>query len=108
MAAERKMAPDSGSERSQSPALDGPVADAPVGAGSDAASDRLAGLDVRAQSALLQEAFQAPYTVESETSATTPSPQRGSIFSRYGSRAVKSALGLLIVAVAGVGPVQRL
>ena len=108
MAAERKMAPGSGPERSQSPAFDDPVADAPVGAGGDAASDRLAGLDVRAQSALLQEAFQAPYTVESETSATSPSPQRGSIFSRYGSRAVKSALGLLIVAVAGVGPVQRL
>jgi len=108
MAAERKMAPGTGLERPQSPILDASAEDTPVGPGGGAAADRLAGLDVRAQSALLQEAFQAPHTIEPEAPATTPPPQRGSLFSRYGWRAVKSALGLLIVAIAGVGPVQRL
>src|SRR5205085_6211045 len=62
----------------------------------------------RAQSALLQEAFETPDPLERDPPASTPSPQRGSFFARLGWRALKSALGLGVIIIAGVGPVQRL
>jgi multidrug resistance efflux pump len=70
--------------------------------------DRPAGLDVRAQSARLKEAFEAPDPLDLDTRPPAPLPQRSSFFARYGSRALKSALGLGVVVIAGVGPVQRL
>ncbi len=65
-------------------------------------------LNVRAQSALLQEAFGKPVPLDLDTPASTPSPQRGSFIAGMGWRAFKSALGLGVIIVAGVGPVQRL
>ena len=65
-------------------------------------------LDVRAQSALLQEAFGKPDPLELDMPAATPSPQRGSFIARLGWRAFKSALGLGVIIIAGVGPVQRM
>ena len=62
---------------------------------------------MRAQSALLQEAFQTSDPIDHEIPANS-SPQSGSFMARYGWKGVKSALGLLVVAIAGVGPVQRL
>jgi multidrug resistance efflux pump len=108
MAAEQKQAPDTDSVPSKSPAPGVSASDHSVGPGEDAVADRLAGLDVRAQSALLQEAFQTPGPIEHEIPADMPSPKRGSLVSRYGWRGVKSALGLLVVVIAGVGPIQRL
>jgi hypothetical protein len=108
MAAEQKKAPNTDKEPPKSDPSGVSGSDHPVGPDDDAVADRLAGLDVRAQSALLQEAFQTPDPIEHETPSATPSPQRGSLFSRYGWRGVKSALGLLVVVIAGVGPVQRL
>ena len=108
MAAEQKKAPDTDSVPSKSPAPGVSASDHSVGPGEDAVADRLAGLDVRAQSALLQEAFQTPRPIEHEIPADMPSPKRGSLVSRYGWRGVKSALGLLVVVIAGVGPIQRL
>jgi multidrug resistance efflux pump len=108
MAAEQKKAPNTDKEPPESHPSGVSASDHPVGPGDDAVADRLAGLDVRAQSALLQEAFQTPDPIEHETPSAAPSPQRGRLFSRYGWRGVKSALGLLVVVVAGVGPVQRL
>jgi multidrug resistance efflux pump len=108
MAAEQKKAPDTDSVQSRSPAPGVSASDHSVGPGDDAVADRLAGLDVRAQSALLQEAFQTPGPIEHEIPADMPSPKRGSLVSRYGWRGVKSALGLLVVVIAGVGPIQRL
>jgi multidrug efflux pump subunit AcrA (membrane-fusion protein) len=108
MAAEQKKAPNDGKSPQRSPASDVPASDRPVGAADDSLADRPGGLDVRAQSALLQEAFKTADPVESETPAGEPKPQRGSLVSRYGWRGAKSALGLLVVAIAGVGPMQRL
>jgi multidrug resistance efflux pump len=103
MVAERKKAPSTEIEPSKS--TFGPSApDAPV----RPVGDRLAGLDVRAQSAFLQEAFETPDPLDLDTPSSTPSPQRGSFVARYGWRALKSALGLGVVIIAGVGPVQRL
>jgi biotin carboxyl carrier protein len=68
-------------------------------------------LDVRAQSALLQEAFEAPKAPGVESTKPAPAPSsrpRAPIFSRWARRALKSAAGLAIVVVAGVGPMQRL
>src|SRR5262249_20173045 len=70
--------------------------------------DRPAGLDVRAQSALLQEAFDAPSELELDEPDAAARPQRRGWIAQWGSRAIKSALGLAIVVVVGVGPVQRL
>jgi hypothetical protein len=82
--------------------------DAPIGPVGEAVADRLAGLNVWAQSALLQEAFETPDPLELDTPASTPLRQRGSLVARYGWRALKSALGLGVIVIAGVGPVQRL
>jgi multidrug resistance efflux pump len=66
--------------------------------------DRVGSLDARAQSALLQEAFEAPPTPGSES----PTRQRTGFSSKWTWRVVKSAVGLAIVFVVGVGPMQRL
>ena len=102
MAAERKKVPGAEIEPSQSSPR-GSASGAPVGPDREGVMDRLAGLDVRAQSALLHEAFQTPDSIELETPGAKASPQSRSIFSRYGWRGVKSALGLLIVVICGSG-----
>jgi multidrug resistance efflux pump len=66
--------------------------------------DRVGSLDARAQTALLQEAFEAPLPPGLET----PTRQRTASGSKWTWRAVKSAVGLAIVVVVGVGPMQRL
>src|ERR1700732_1760002 len=99
MAAEPRKAPDTGIESFKSSAFGVSASDAPVGPVGDAIADRLVGLDVRAQSALLQEAFQTPGPLELDAHVSTPSPKRGSFVARYGWRALKSALGLGVVIV---------
>ena len=106
MAAKRKQAPGAQIEAPQSSGFGALDLDIPIGPGRETTIGPLAALDVRAQSALLQEAFQTPDPTEVGASLTTP--QRGGMVSRYGWRAVKSVLGLLIVIIAGVGPLQRL
>src|SRR4029077_16622807 len=106
MAAKRKKAPGAEIEEPQFSSFDALASQPPAGRG--AAIDGLCALHVRAQSALLQEAFATPDANEAETPLTTPSPKRGSAVSQYGWRAAKSVIGLLIVVVAGVGPLQRL
>src|SRR5450631_3951164 len=108
MAAEQRKVPDTEIEPVKSSAFGVSASDAPVGPVGEALVDRLAGLDARAQSALLQEAFETPDPLELDTPASTPSPQRRSFVARFGWRALKSALGLGVVVIAGVGPVQRL
>ena len=108
MVAEPKKAPYAELEPPKSSATDFFASDIPVGLGSEKAVDRLAGLDARAQSALLQEAFERLEPLELEAAASIASPQRPSFVARYGWRAFKSALGLAVVIVAGVGPVQRM
>jgi hypothetical protein len=108
MAAKRKRAPGAEIAPSRSPRLDAFDTAVPIGPARETMIDPLVALDVRAQSALLQEAFQTPHQIEIGTPLTTPSPQRRGMVSRYGWRAVKSVLGLLIVVIAGVGPLQRL
>jgi hypothetical protein len=102
MLAEQR-APDIQLELSKSSAVDDPASAGPVGGTS---VDRLPGLDVRAQSALLQQAFEKQDPVEVDGQASVPSPKRGFI-ERFGWRAFKSALGLGLFIVAGIGPVQR-
>jgi hypothetical protein len=103
MLAEQK-APDIQLEPSKSPAFDDSASAEPVG---ETGVDRLPGLDVRAQSALLQQAFEKQDPLEADGPASIPSPKRGFI-ARFGWRALKSALGLGLFIVAGIGPVQRL
>ena len=106
MAAKRKRAPGAEIAPSRSPRLGAFDAAVPIGPARETMIDPLVALDVRAQSALLQEAFQTPDPTEVETLSGTA--QRRGVVSRYGWRAVKSVLGLLIVVIAGVGPLQRL
>jgi multidrug resistance efflux pump len=105
MPAEQRKAPDDEIELTEPSALDGlsaaELANAPV-------ADRLAGLDARAQSALLREAFEKAEPPELDTIPPAPLPKRNGILNQLGWRAFKSALGLAIVVIAGVGPVQRL
>src|ERR1700676_1160494 len=68
---------------------------------------RVGSLDARAQSALLQEAFEAPLT-SLEDAVSAPATGATTSKSRWMGRAVKSAIGLAIIAVVGVGPMQRL
>jgi len=105
MPAEQKKAPEDEIEVSQSSPLDRPDWSEPI---EGAVTDRLAGLNVRAQSALLQEAFERPDAPERDTPVAAPAPRPDGILARLGWRAFKSALGLAIVVIAGVGPVQRL
>jgi biotin carboxyl carrier protein len=103
MASKRKNAPNTEIVASKSSTSGLSASDAPVG---ETVGNRLEGLDVRAQSALLQEAFDTPDPHELDTPA--PSPQRRDFVARWGWRALKSALGLGVLIIAGVGPVQRL
>src|ERR1700731_1917418 len=107
MAAEQWKAPNTKIEPPKPSPLGVSAPNAPVGPGQTLV-DRPAGLDVRAQSARLKEAVEAPDPLDLDAAVAAPSPQRGSFFARYGSRAIKSALGLGVVVIAGVGPVQRL
>jgi hypothetical protein len=108
MVAEQKKAPNTEIDPSKSPALGLSASADPVGPIGETVADRLAGLDVRAQSALLQEAFETPDPLELDTPSTILSPRRSGFVARYGWRALKSALGLGVVIIAGFGPVQRL
>jgi multidrug resistance efflux pump len=56
----------------------------------------------------LQEAFETSDPSELDVPAPAPSPKRSGLVARLGWRAFKSILGLAIVVIAGVGPVQRL
>jgi hypothetical protein len=103
MLAEQKKAASTDIEPPKSSTFGVPASDAAI---AETAGDRLAGLDVRAQSALLQEAFEPSDPLE--VAYPTPSPQRRSFIERFGWRAVKSALGLGVIVIAGVGPVQRM
>jgi multidrug resistance efflux pump len=87
-----------------------PAAGVPSSAGpaAEPVVERLAGLDVRGQSALLHHAFEADEPLFPEAPAAKPSPERRAMIRRIASRAVKSVLGLAVVVVAGVGPVHRL
>jgi multidrug efflux pump subunit AcrA (membrane-fusion protein) len=107
MAAEHKKAPETEIETQHSiPGV--PPSDPSLTAEGSPHPDRLAGLDARAQSALLEEAFGTPGPLQPETHISSQSsPSRG-LISRFGRRALKSLLGLAIIVVAGVGPVQRL
>lgn len=105
MPAEQRKAPEAKVEPSKVSPLDRLGSPEPVGG---TIADRLAGLDLRAQSALLQEAFEKSDSSELDTPASAPSPKRGGVLARLGWRAFKSALGLAVVVIAGVGPVQRL
>jgi multidrug resistance efflux pump len=107
MAAEQWKAPNTKIEPPKPAPLGVSAPNAPVEPG-EALVDRPTGLDVRAQTARLKEAFEAPDPLDLDAAVAAPSPQRGSFFARYGSRAIKSALGLGVVVIAGVGPVQRL
>lgn len=84
------------------------TANVSASAGSAAERVVLAGLDVRAQSALLQEAFKRPEPLLPDAPVSDPSPGRHGIVRRVAWRAFKSMLGLGVVIVAGVGPVQRM
>jgi biotin carboxyl carrier protein len=72
--------------------------------------DRIGSFDARVQSARLHEAFVAPEPLTPGSDLPLPSPARqpSAPNSRWASRALKSAVGLAIVAVVGVGPMQRL
>jgi multidrug resistance efflux pump len=105
MFAEQRKATNAEIALSKPPLSDHSGSSEPIGG---TATDRLAGLDVRAQSALLQEAFEKSDPSELDAPASAPSPKRNGIMARLGWRAFKSALGLTIVVIAGVGPVQRL
>jgi multidrug resistance efflux pump len=105
MLAEQRKAPNAEIEVFESSPPDRPGSAQPIGA---AVTDRLAALDVRAQAALLQQAFEKSDQSELDTPASAPLPKRGGVLARVGWRAFKSALGLAIVVVAGLGPVQRL
>jgi multidrug resistance efflux pump len=107
-AADQRRHPDTEIELSKS-ALSGVTnSEAPAGSAVEVEADRSPGLDVRAQSALLREAFETSDPLELDALAATLSPPRAGVLSRYGWRVLKSVLGLGIVVVAGVGPVQRL
>jgi len=73
-------------------------------------ADKPVALDIRAQSALLREAFKEAQT--SDTKTTTLDSRRSAhsrgFTSKWVWRALKSASGLAIIAIVGVGPMQRL
>jgi multidrug resistance efflux pump len=105
MVAEAKKAPSIEAESFKTSPLDVSASAGPV---PEKVVERLTGLDVRAQSALLQEAFKKPEPLLPDAPLPNPSPERRGIVSRMAWRALKSVLGLGVVIVAGVGPVQRL
>jgi len=105
MRAEQKKPSDAKIELSEPSPLD---RSGPAEATSAQASDGLAGLDVHAQSSLLREAFETPRSPDLDALSSAPLPKRSGVLARLGWRAFKSVLGLAIVVIAGVGPVQRL
>jgi multidrug resistance efflux pump len=105
MAAEPRTAQSGGGgERSASDPSN--LSDLPKAANSPP-DDRAGSLDARAQSALLQEAFEAP-TPGLDEAVASPTRGRTVLNSIWSGRVLKSAIGLAIVAVVGVGPMQRL
>ena len=108
MVAEHRKAPNAEIESLESSTFAVSASDTQVGPVGEATSDRLTGLDVQAQSALLREAFATPDPLELDTPAPAAPSQRTGFVARYGWRALKSALGVGVIIVAGVGPVQRL
>ena len=107
MAAEPKNAPETKKE-SQNSTPSASISDRPLGPEQGSQPERLAGLDARAQSALLEEAFGVPDALQPGSNTSPPPPIHRGVISRFGWRALKSVLGLAIVVIAGVGPVQRL
>jgi multidrug resistance efflux pump len=105
MLAEQRKAPNAEIEVFESSAPERSGSAQPSGG---TVADRLSGLDVRAQAALLQQAFEKSDPPQLDSPAPAPLPKRGDVLARVGWRAFKSALGLAIVVVAGLGPVQRL
>jgi len=86
----------------------GSAAEASVRSGGEASDDQLPGLDVRAQSALLREAYEAPHPVEPDVPTASPLLQQRGVLIQWGWRAFKFALGLAVIIFAGIGPAQRL
>jgi biotin carboxyl carrier protein len=105
MPAEPRKAPDTEVELTEPSPLEPSRVAEPAGA---PVTDRLAGLDARAQSALLREAFEKSDPSELDAPTSAPLPKRDGVLTQFGWRAFKSIVGLAIVAIAGVGPVQRL
>lgn len=105
MLAKQRKAPQAKIEVSEPSPPDRPESARPAG---EAVTSRLAGLDARAQSALLQEVFETSKEPGRDTSVSAALPKPDGLLARMGWRAFKSALGLGIVIVAAVGPVQRL
>jgi multidrug resistance efflux pump len=103
MVAERKKAPKV--KASNSSTFDEVVSAALA---AEKLAERAGGLDARAQSALLEQAFKKPEPLVADPAVSKPPPERGEVVRRMGWRAFKSMLGLAVVIVAGVGPVQRL
>jgi multidrug resistance efflux pump len=91
-------------------ASDAPSANALPKSADSTFEGRIGSLDAREQSALLHEAFVAPKppTPGSVSPLPSPAPQPSAPYSRWVWRALKSAVGIAIVAVVGVGPMQRL
>jgi multidrug resistance efflux pump len=106
MAAEPKTDQSGGKVEDSAPAAPN-FSDLPRSANSTL-DDGTGSLDARAQSALLQEVFEAPLAPESEDAVAAPKHRPTTSSSRWVGRALKSAVGLAIVAVVGVGPMRRL
>jgi biotin carboxyl carrier protein len=71
-------------------------------------SRKLGPLDIRAQAALLRRAFDNVDIDRGGSDDSVLSPERRALISQWGWRTAKIAAGLAILALAGVGPVQRL
>jgi hypothetical protein len=108
MVAEPKKAPNTEVEAPEFSAFGRPASDSPVRPIGEKAGDRLVGLDARARSALLREAFEAPDPLELDAPVAAPPRQSRGFIARWGWRALKSALGVAVIIFAGVGPVHRL
>jgi len=105
MAAKPKKARGAESEHFKTSGTDLPPSTGPFG---ESVAEQLAGLDVRAQSALLHKAFEAREPVSPDEPETRSRPQRRAIVQRIASQVSKSVLGLALVIIAGVGPIYRL
>jgi multidrug resistance efflux pump len=66
-------------------------------------------LPITIEKPVLREAFAKPDAPELDAQpVSAPAPKQDGIIARLGWRALKSAIGLAIVVIAGVGPLQRL
>jgi biotin carboxyl carrier protein len=88
------------SDQTEPTALDGPT-EMEVGR-------KLGPLDVRAQTALLRRVFDNRDIERSASDDSVLSPEQRALISKWGWRLAKIAAGLAILALAGVGPIQRL